>query len=739
MRLIESIINFLLLSGIIVLVGRKKITAIFRTRRERICGELDEAEADVPAEAAPAAPALPAPATEETLALTRAKAAVEASEAENEKALLARYTHDCEDLRRAMLSDARNECILEAQRRAQAQMAAEPLRSQLREKEPAMVERMLARVQLTHGDMAYLALKENVLYVTLSSAYPMPDALVSRIGDYMDGVLLAVGGKTSFRVKVDETLIGGCKLRVGDTVYDCSVENRLYRLGRALTKRPVTAADGTGLLSDLLEALHTETMDVDVYQVGRVISVGDGICWLDGLSDIVYGGVVEFECGERGMVLDIERDRIACAIFGRYEHIESYSRVRRLGVMASVPVGDELLGRVVDPLGRPIDGKGRVWTHERRPIECGAPAIPDRKSVFSPLHTGVKIIDSLVPIGHGQRELIIGDRQTGKTSIAIDTIISQKGKSTPCIYVAIGQKEAAVAEIVSKLEKYGAMEYTTIVCATASDSASLQYVAPFSGAAMCEYFMFAGRNALIVYDDLSKHAVAYRELSLLLHKPSGREAYPGDIFYLHARLLERAAQLSDEAGGGSMTALPIIETQAGDISAYIPTNVISITDGQIFLETDLFNEGQRPAVNVGLSVSRVGSAAQTKLMKQVSSRLRMSLAQYRELASFAQFGSDLDDATRQVLCSGARMMAALRQGRYAPLPDWKQALLIYAVAEGYAKDVAPEDMEQYEATLYAHFETAQKPLIARLTSGKKLDADAVAQLRQALITVSEGA
>lgn len=408
-------------------------------------------------------------------------------------------------------------------------------------------------------------------------------------------------------------------------------------------------------------------------------------------------------------------------------------------MMMSVPVGDALLGRVVDALGNPIDGKGHIWTKERRPIECHAPAIPDRKSVSVPLHTGIKPIDALAPIGRGQRELIIGDRQTGKTSIAIDAILNQRGKNVACIYVAIGQKEAAVAEIVSKLQKYGAMEYTTVVCATASDSASMQYIAPFSGAAMSEYFMYNGRDALIVYDDLSKHAVAYRELSLLLHRPSGREAYPGDIFYLHARLLERAAQLSDEAGGGSVTALPIIETQAGDISAYIPTNVISITDGQIFLETDLFNEGQRPAVNVGLSVSRVGGAAQTKLMKQVSSQLRMNLAQYRELATFAQFGSDLDESTQRVLASGARMMAALRQGRYAPLADWQQALLLFAVSGGHAANIEPEQMETFEERLYTYFEAEQRDLVQRLSTGKKLDAEAIARLQAALTAFTEAA
>ena len=491
------------------------------------------------------------------------------------------------------------------------------------------------------------------------------------------------------------------------------------------------------MLEGMLRAADDMRLDIDIFQVGRVISISDGICWLDGVADIMFGELVELADGQRGMVMDIQADRVGCIIFGRYEHVESYSRVRRLNIMASVPVGESLLGRVVDALGNPIDGKGRIWSDERRPIEFGAPAIPDRLSVSVPLHTGIKAIDALVPIGRGQRELIIGDRQTGKTALAVDAILNQKGKDVICIYVAIGQKRSTVAEIAARLEQSGAMAYTTIVSATASDSASLQYIAPFAGAAMSEYFMYKGQDVLIVYDDLSKHAVAYRELSLLLHRPSGREAYPGDIFYLHSRLLERAARLSPEAGGGSVTALPIIETQAGDISAYIPTNVISITDGQIFLEADLFNEGQRPAVNVGLSVSRVGGAAQTGLMKQVASRLRTSLAQYRELATFTQFGSDLDEATKKVLASGARMMAALRQDRYAPLEDWKQALLLLAVSAGCADRIEPEEMENFSTRLFAWFPASEPALAQRLATGKKLDDETMAAVNAALARFAE--
>ena len=462
------------------------------------------------------------------------------------------------------------------------------------------------------------------------------------------------------------------------------------------------------------------------------MTISDGICWMDGLADIMYGEVVEFDCGERGMVLDIQQDRIGCVIFGEYEHIDSGSPVRRVGRIASVPVGEGLLGRIVDSVGNPIDGIGTIPFTERRPIECNAPAILDRAPVDSPLHTGIKAIDALVPIGKGQRELIIGDRQTGKSAIVIDTILNQKGKDTICIYVAIGQKETLISEIQETLEKHGAMEYTTIVAATASGSAASQYIAPFAGTAMAEYFMYAGKDVLIIYDDLSKHAVAYRELSLLLHRPSGREAYPGDIFYLHSRLLERSAHLSEELGGGSITAMPIIETLAGDISSYIPTNVISITDGQIFLDAELYNEGQRPAINVGLSVSRVGSAAQTKLMKQASSNLRTKLAQYRELEDFTQFGTDIDDETKSTLDYGKRLMEALKQNRYRPVDDRQQALLLFAVSEGYSNNFELYEMESFERGLYEYFENNCPDLTNELKSGKKMSSEVMEKVRTSL-------
>ena len=481
---------------------------------------------------------------------------------------------------------------------------------------------------------------------------------------------------------------------------------------------------------------HYENV-IEQSEVGTVILVGDGIARASGLEKCMAGELLQFENGEYGMAQNLEENTVSIVLLGSDVGIKEGSTVKRTGKVVSVPVGEALIGRVVNALGQPIDGAGPIETTEFRPIESPAPGIIERQPVKEPLQTGIKAIDSMIPIGRGQRELIIGDRQTGKTAIAIDAILAQKGQNVLCIYVAIGQKRATVAEIAARLEAAGAMEYTTIVCATASDSASLQYIAPFAGAAMSEYFMYKGRDVLIVYDDLSKHAVAYREISLLLHRPSGREAYPGDIFYLHSRLLERAARINAEAGGGSVTALPVIETQAGDISAYVPTNVISITDGQIFLETDLFNEGQRPAVNVGLSVSRVGGAAQTKLMKQVASSLRTGLAQYRELASFTQFGSDLDETTRKTLASGAKMMAALRQDRFSPLHDWQQALLIFAVSGGYADKVEADDLNDFSSQLFSWFITKEPALTETLKTGRKLDDDTRAALHAALTAFAE--
>ncbi len=524
---------------------------------------------------------------------------------------------------------------------------------------------------------------------------------------------------------VDGSLIGGARVQIGDTVYDATLTHTLQRVREELAQEPLQGE----ITSALRERLGEVSAEPDIYQTGRVTQVFDGICRVSGLSDVMSGELIAFEGGLRGMAMDLEKDNVGVVLLGSYERVQEGESVRRTGRIIEVPVGEELIGRVVDPLGRPVDGRGPIRSTHTRPIECPAPGIIDRRSVSVPLQTGLKAIDALVPIGRGQRELIIGDRQTGKTAIALDTILNQKGKNVICIYVAIGQKESTVASVAERLRAEGAMDYSIVVCANASEPAPMLYIAPYAGCAMGEYFMYEGRDVLIVYDDLSKQAVAYREISLLLHRPPGREAYPGDVFYLHSRLLERAARLSDEKGGGSMTALPVIETQAGDISAYIPTNVISITDGQIFLETDLFNAGVRPAVNVGLSVSRVGGSAQLKAMKQVAGRLRMDLAQYRELAAFAQFGSDLDKSTQATLRRGDRMTELLKQRQYEPMEASEQVVSLFAANEGYLDDVELGDVAAFEKGLLARARQELPELLKKIASGAKLDGDDQAALR----------
>jgi F-type H+-transporting ATPase subunit alpha len=460
---------------------------------------------------------------------------------------------------------------------------------------------------------------------------------------------------------------------------------------------------------------------VEVSETGVVLSVGDGIARLYGLEKAMAGELLEFPHGVMGMVLNLEEDNVGAALLGEVLHVKEGDVVKRTGRIVQVPVGEALIGRVVDPLGQPLDGKGPVEAKEYRNVEEKAPGVVWRLPVKEPLQTGVKAIDSMIPIGRGQRELIIGDRQTGKTALAVDTIINQKGKDVFCFYVAIGQKQSTVAQVVERLRQHGAMEFTTVVSASASDPAPLQYIAPYSGCSMGEYFRDTGRHALCIYDDLSKHATAYRQMSLLLRRPPGREAFPGDIFYLHSRLLERAAKLNKELGEGSLTALPIIETQAGDVSAYIPTNVISITDGQIYLETDLFYSGIRPAVNVGISVSRVGGNAQIKAMKQVAGSLRLDLAQYREMAAFAQFGSDLDKATQAQLARGARLVEILKQGQYQPLTVEQQIVLIYAGVHGFLDAYPAHVLQRYEQELYAFIRDKHPAILTEIAKKKELD------------------
>jgi len=489
-----------------------------------------------------------------------------------------------------------------------------------------------------------------------------------------------------------------------------------------------------GELTKILESrIESYKEEMELEDTGKVVQVGDGIARVYGLNKVMANELVEFvETGVRGLAFNLEEDNIGVIILGEYKDIKEGHTVRRLKRIIEVPVGEELLGRVVNPLGEPLDGKGPIEAKHTRRIDIKAPGVIYRRPVNTPLQTGIKAIDALIPIGRGQRELIIGDRQTGKTAIVIDTIINQKDQGVYCIYVSIGQKASAVARIIDKLEQYGAMKHTTVVVATASDPAALQYLAPYAGCAMGEYFMYTGRDALVVYDDLSKHAVAYRQLSLLLRRPPGREAYPGDIFYLHSRLLERAARLSDEMGGGSLTALPIIETQANDISAYIPTNVISITDGQIYLEPGLFYAGIRPAINVGLSVSRVGGAAQIKAMKQVAGMLRLDLAQYRELETFAQFATELDPATRAQIVRGQHLTELLKQEQYNPMPVEEQVVVLYAGVNGYLDDLPLDAVRRFEKDFLRFMREKHKDILEDIKTKKEITEETEKKLKEAL-------
>ena len=484
--------------------------------------------------------------------------------------------------------------------------------------------------------------------------------------------------------------------------------------------------------SIIKERIENFELSVDINETGKVVTYADGVAQCYGLNNVMAGEMVEFEEGTQGLVLNLEESSVGVVILGKGPMIREGMSVKRLNKLLRVPVGDALLGRVVNAIGEPIDGKGPIEATETRFVEEKAPGIMERKSVHEPMATGIKAIDALVPIGRGQRELIIGDRQTGKTTVALDTIINQKGNGVVCIYVAVGQKESTVAQVIRRLEEHGALEYTIIVSATAAEAAALQFLAPYTGVTMGEYFRDNARHGLIVYDDLTKHAVAYREMSLILRRPPGREAYPGDVFYLHSRLLERAAKLNDDEGAGSLTALPIIETQAGDVAAYIPTNVISITDGQIFLETDLFNSGIRPAINVGLSVSRVGGAAQIKATKQVAGTLRLDLAQYRELQAFAQFASDLDELSRNQLERGQRMVEVLKQPPYSPLTAEKQVIIIFAGNEGFLDDMDASNVVRFEAELYPFIEASYPQIFENIRSASKVDDETSALMKKAL-------
>ncbi len=524
-------------------------------------------------------------------------------------------------------------------------------------------------------------------------------------------------------LKRDASLGSGFILRFGDHEYDWSTSGRMRQLTSSLENRLRQGIYNRDIVDILKGEIQDFEMQAQSKESGTITWIGDGIATVKGVDHAMYGEVLIFEDGTKGMVLDISKDNVGCILFGREGRLRAGTRVARTENRAGIPVGKAFLGRVIDALGAPIDGKGEIEASDHRPIEYPAPGIIDRRSVSVPLETGILAIDSMFPIGRGQRELIIGDRQTGKTSIAIDTIINQKGKDVFCIYVAIGQKASTVAKIVSTLKRNDAMDYTIVVSATASDPAPLQYIAPYSGTALAEYFMYRGQDVLIVYDDLSKHAVAYRSISLLLDRPPGREAFPGDVFYLHSRLLERSSRLSAELGGGSITALPIIETQAGDVSAYIPTNVISITDGQIFLEEDLFFEGQRPAVNVGLSVSRVGGAAQTAAMKKSAGALRIELAQYREMAVFTQFASDLDQATQSQLKQGQILMEILKQPLEQPLSMEEQVVILIAANERLLTDIILPDIRDFIVAMLKYMHEKCEGILSTLRSQKRMDSD----------------
>ena len=537
----------------------------------------------------------------------------------------------------------------------------------------------------------------------------------------------------TFELEEDKTLGGGFVIQAGNDVFDWSTNGRMKQFREQLAKADIGATASTeNIISILKSEIDNFELEAQDKEVGVVSYVGDGIANINGIDHAAYGEIVIFDCGVKGMVQDVRKDEIGCILFGRDTEIKEGSRVARTGKRAGIPVGEGFLGRIIDALGAPIDGAGPVKDNGYRPIEQPAPSIVDRKSVSVPMETGILAIDSMFPIGRGQRELIIGDRQTGKTSIAIDTILNQKGKDVVCVYVAIGQKASTIAKLVNTLKQHDAMDYTIIVSATASDPAPLQYIAPYSGTAMAEYFMHEGKDVLIVYDDLSKHAVSYRSLSLLLERSPGREAYPGDVFYLHSRLLERSARLSDEQGGGSITALPIIETQAGDVSAYIPTNVISITDGQIFLESDLFFSGMRPAVNVGLSVSRVGGAAQTKAMKKASGSIRIDLAQYREMEVFTQFASDLDDATKAQLQHGKALMELLKQPLCHPLSMHEQVMTLVMANNGVFDEIPTKEVKKHQTELLEFMDLKHPEIGKQIEDKKEINDELVKNILEAV-------
>ena len=739
MDIIWKIVNFIILFGALYLICRKMnlFDKMFGSRRRGIGEEIEnsekaKAQAKALGEDIEKARAENEERKQQLLkdAEVQAEAdgaAIAAAGEQEAKSLV----ENAEKSEAQLMAQMRDRVSSDAVRRV-AEITAEVLRNgNFEDSKQALNDKFIEQIKELVSAMPSDILNMNELKkldISIKSAQPLSDEEMKKLTQIICETFI------SCHNEVDSDVIGGVRMQVGDTVYDGNLAHTLDRLSQDVEDNTRQSDSQMRSIADgIKQQLEKVNGDIDVFQTGEVITLGDGICRVSGLADVMAGEMLEFPGGLKGMVQDLDKNNVGVVLLGPFGHLQEGDSVRRTGRIVEVPVGDALIGRVVDAMGSPIDGKGPIKTDSFRPVESPAPSVLSRQPVSVPLQTGLKAIDALVPIGRGQRELIIGDRQTGKTAIALDAIINQKGKDVICIYVAIGQKESTVSSVVEKLRSHGAMDYTIVVAATASEPAPMLYIAPYAGAAMGEYFMYNGKDVLIVYDDLSKQATAYREISLLLQRPPGREAYPGDVFYLHSRLLERAARLNEESGGGSMTALPIIETQAGDISAYIPTNVISITDGQIFLESDLFHSGVRPAINVGLSVSRVGGAAQLGAMKQVAGRLRVDLAQYRELASFAQFGSDLDKSTRDTLHRGARMTEVLKQGQYVPMSAADQVIAIFAVSEGYADDLELSDVARFESELIDYVNRSYPEFQGEVLSGKKLSADQQAKLKECIV------
>ena len=739
MDIIWKIVNFIILFGALYLICRKMnlFDKMFGSRRRGIGEEIEnsekaKAQAKALGEDIEKARAENEERKQQLLKDAEAQAeadgaAIAAAGEQEAKSLV----ENAEKSEAQLMAQMRDRVSSDAVRRV-AEITAEVLRNgNFEDSKQALNDKFIEQIKELVSAMPSDILNMNELKkldISIKSAQPLSDEEMKKLTQIICETFI------SCHNEVDSDVIGGVRMQVGDTVYDGTLAHTLDRLSQDVEDNIRQSDSQMRSIADgIKQQLEKVNGDIDVFQTGEVITLGDGICRVSGLADVMAGEMLEFPGGLKGMVQDLDKNNVGVVLLGPFGHLQEGDSVRRTGRIVEVPVGDALIGRVVDAMGSPIDGKGPIKTDSFRPVESPAPSVLSRQPVSVPLQTGLKAIDALVPIGRGQRELIIGDRQTGKTAIALDAIINQKGKDVICIYVAIGQKESTVSSVVEKLRSHGAMDYTIVVAATASEPAPMLYIAPYAGAAMGEYFMYNGKDVLIVYDDLSKQATAYREISLLLQRPPGREAYPGDVFYLHSRLLERAARLNAESGGGSMTALPIIETQAGDISAYIPTNVISITDGQIFLESDLFHSGVRPAINVGLSVSRVGGAAQLGAMKQVAGRLRVDLAQYRELASFAQFGSDLDKSTRDTLHRGARMTEVLKQGQYVPMSAADQVIAIFAVSEGYADDLELSDVARFESELIDYVNRSYPEFQGEVLSGKKLSADQQAKLKECIV------